>query len=93
MSEKVQFHATVYGYVQGVSFRYYTLKQAQALGLAGLVRNLPDGTVEVIAQGARDAATQLLDWLHRGPSGAEVDHVDVEWQEPRGQFRLFEVRH
>lgn len=92
MSERAQFYATVHGYVQGVSFRYYTLKRAQALGVTGYVRNLPDGSVEVVAEGPCAAVDQLLEWLHEGPSSAEVDHVDIEWQTPRGQFRLFEVR-
>lgn len=92
MSDTVRFHAQIYGYVQGVSFRYYTLRQAQDLGLSGYVRNCYDGSVEVVAEGEREAVDKLLSWLHHGPPSAEVQRVDVEWQEPQGKFRRFEVR-
>jgi len=92
MAEKIRLHATVRGYVQGVSFRYYTLKQANNLGVVGWVRNLWDGDVEVVAEGTRTALEQLLTWLHRGPPAAEVHSVDIEWETPTGQFREFEVQ-
>ena len=92
MSEIVRFHAKIYGYVQGVSFRYYTLRQAQALSVNGYVRNCSDGGVEVVAEGEREAVEKLLAWLRIGPPAAEVERVEVEWQEPQGKFRRFEVR-
>lgn len=88
----VRLHARIHGFVQGVSFRYYTLRQAQTLGLDGYVRNCWDGTVEVVAEGERGAVNRLLSWLHAGPPSAEVEEVDYEWEEPRGNFRRFEVR-
>lgn len=88
----VRLHARIHGFVQGVNFRYYTLRRAQTLGLAGYVRNCWDGTVEVVAEGEREAVNKLLSWLHVGPSYAEVEKVDYEWEEPRGDFRRFEVR-
>lgn len=60
-------HAVVHGRVQGVFFRASTQKKARALGLTGWVRNLPDGTVEVLAVGPRPALEALLAWLHEGP--------------------------
>ncbi|HJW84947.1 MAG TPA: acylphosphatase [Anaerolineae bacterium] len=84
-------HAIVHGQVQGVNFRYYTLLQAQTLELAGWVRNRPDGTVEVIAEGPRAALDDLLDYLRYGPSHARVDRVDVEWRKPTGRFVQFQV--
>ncbi|HET7087688.1 MAG TPA: acylphosphatase [Anaerolineae bacterium] len=84
-------HATVHGRVQGVNFRYYTQLKAQALNLTGWVRNRPDGTVEVVAEGARWALDQLLDFLYHGPSHAHVDRVDVEWLKATGQFTHFQV--
>lgn len=92
MPDRVRLCATVHGLVQGVSFRYYTLHKARALGLTGLVRNLWDGSVEVVAEGEREAAEELLAWLHIGPPAAQVERVDVQWETPRGEFRSFEVR-
>mgnify|MGYP005838769771 CR=1 FL=1 len=92
MLDIVRLHARVYGLVQGVNFRYYTIRKAQALGLTGYVRNRWDGTVEVVAEGEREAVDQLLSWLHIGPPSAEVDRVEFEWENPRGEFRQFEVR-
>jgi acylphosphatase len=84
-------HATVHGRVQGVNFRYYTQRMAQAHQITGWVSNRPDGTVEVVAEGARSALDQLLDFLRHGPSHARVDRVDVEWLAATGQFTHFQV--
>ena len=92
MPDTVRLHARVNGLVQGVSFRYDTLKRGQALGLTGYVRNRWDGSVEVVAEGQAEAVEQLLSWLHVGPPSAQVDEVDVEWESPLGEFRQFEVR-
>ena len=90
--DPVRLSAKIHGFVQGVSFRYYTLRQAQSLRLNGYVRNCIDGTVEVVAQGDRRAVEELLSWLHRGPPGAEVEKVDSEWLKPREDLKRFEVR-
>ncbi|MEQ5834333.1 acylphosphatase [Marinobacter sp. R17] len=66
------------GQVQGVFFRASTQEQAQAKGLSGYAKNLPDGRVEVVACGDGDALDRLVEWLHKGPERARVDHVDVE---------------
>ena len=79
------------GRVQGVGFRWHTIHQAGALGLVGSVRNLPDGDVEVVAEGAEDALLGLLRFLHRGPTSARVDRVDVNWSEPIGGLSRFDV--
>ena len=92
MPDRVRFQACIHGYVQGVSFRYYTLRQAQMLELSGYVRNCEDGSVEVVAEGPREAAERLLSWLHRGPPSAEVQRVEVEWQQAKGKLVRFEVR-
>ena len=92
MPELVRLHARIHGFVQGVSFRYYTLRQAQTLRLDGYVRNCWDGTVEVVAEGEREAVNKLLSWLHVGPSYAEVEKVDFDWEDPRGDCTRFEVR-
>ncbi len=63
----------VSGRVQGVAFRAHTQGRALALGLSGYAMNLPDGRVEVCAQGADDALDQLARWLRHGPPAARVD--------------------
>jgi len=92
MTESVRLSAVVHGYVQGVSFRYYTRQRAQALGVTGYARNQWDGTVEVVAEGPRPALEDLLDWLHRGPPAAAVTHVDATWGPATGEFTSFGVR-
>jgi acylphosphatase len=74
--ERVTRRFRITGKVQGVYFRHSTRKEAERLGLLGVARNLPDGSVEVIAQGARNAVDTLRQWLERGPSMARVDGVE-----------------
>ena len=76
--------AVVTGRVQGVSFRWYTRAEARRLGVAGWVRNLPDGGVEVYAEGDPDAVEALVRYLHEGPPLAVVVDVDVRRVEPVG---------
>lgn len=70
--------ARVRGRVQGVAYRASTRAQAHRLGLAGWVRNLPDGAVELEAEGNAEAVAALLAWCEQGPSLARVTGVDVE---------------
>jgi acylphosphatase len=65
----------VMGKVQGVYFRHSARLEADRLKVRGLARNLPDGSVEVLAQGSRSAVEALHQWLHRGPAHARVDTV------------------
>lgn len=74
----------VRGRVQGVGFRWFTRQQAQALGVTGIARNLPDGTVEVHAEGPADALDTLVARLREGPSSARVDDVAVRDGEVTG---------
>lgn len=74
------------GQVHGVSFRYYAKAQADALGLVGLVRNEPDGTVYIEAQGEEEGLRQLIAWCHQGPKYAQVSKVDAEFS---GQFKNY----
>lgn len=71
----------VRGRVQGVFFRASTRDQARQLGLCGHARNLPDGSVEVLACGPERAVAALRDWLWLGPPAARVEAVDCEWVE------------
>jgi acylphosphatase len=73
--EEVVRRFLVHGKVQGVFFRHSTRLEAERLAIRGIARNLPDGSVEVIAQGAAPAIQELRVWLHRGPVQARVDAV------------------
>lgn len=75
--------ATVTGRVQGVSFRWYTERRAQELGLTGWVRNHDDGSVRLEAQGPEAAVAELVAWLHEGPPHARVTGVQVHDVEVR----------
>jgi acylphosphatase len=75
--------------VQGVYFRHSTRVEAKRLGIRGSAQNLPDGSVEVLAQGSVAAVEELRVWLHRGPDQARVDEVrevapDSAWPVPAG---------
>jgi acylphosphatase len=86
-----QLHVVVRGRVQGVSFRHYTRLRAVELGVTGWVRNLPDGTVEVTAEGEREPLVELLTFLNLGPNGAQVINIVVEWRPASGAFSDFEI--
>jgi acylphosphatase len=88
----VRLEATVRGRVQGVGYRYFVLREATGLGLAGWVANRPDGGVECLAEGSRDRLEVLLEALREGPPGAWVDDVDVRWRPPAGRHVGFAVR-
>jgi acylphosphatase len=90
--EVVRAVIVVSGRVQGVFFRGSTQEEAMRLGLAGEVRNLPDGSVEVITEGERRAVEDLLAWCRRGgPPAARVEAVEVRWAAPRGEFQTFRI--
>ena len=90
VSDKL-FHAIVHGRVQGVSFRYHTRAAASTLGLSGWVRNLPNGTVEVLAQGDEGDLRDLLRWLEGGPPTSRVDKLDIDWRDPANSTESFEI--
>ncbi|MEM5947557.1 acylphosphatase [Spirochaetia bacterium 38H-sp] len=86
------FFASVHGRVQGVGFRYSCKIQADKLGITGWVRNMPDGSVELYAEGDETALSSFREWLYRGPSFARVDRVIASYCEPEGCFDEFYVR-
>ena len=81
----------VRGMVQGVGFRYFVQHHATQLGVTGWVRNLPNGDVEIEAEGNRELLESLITCTRRGPRSAVVSDVDVVWKESRGQFSRFEI--
>lgn len=90
-SETIRRRAVVHGRVQGVFFRDTTRRMAASRGVAGWVRNNPDGTVEAAFEGPPDAVDVLIAFCREGPRGAVVDHVDVSEEEPQGES-AFRVR-
>ena len=90
---EARLHAVVHGRVQGVNFRYYTIRTAQRLGLTGWVTNQWDGTVETIAEGPRESLEKFRDFLHHGSPSAMVQQVDETWETPTGEFKRFGVRY
>lgn len=84
----------IHGRVQGVSFRWYTRRQASSLGVSGWVRNLDDGTVEVLARGSASALDDFAERLSNGPRWARVDRLEEE-SLPEGEIAGsgFEIRH
>lgn len=91
-----RLRAVVSGRVQGVGFRASAQQVADRLGLAGWVRNLADGRVELEAEGPPDILEQLLSWLRKGPSLSRVDQVQVDWPDAGPDLeplaRPFQVR-
>jgi acylphosphatase len=88
---RITQHFLVSGRVQGVSFRFYTKKTAEKYRIAGWVRNLVDGRVEVMAQGTAPDIAELTNWLGIGPERAEVTKVEVQvvWdQEDMKEFLI-----
>jgi acylphosphatase len=85
-------HVIVRGIVQGVGYRYFTLKRGNNYGFGGWVRNLPDGNVEVYAEGEDFSLTGFLGELEEGPMSSRVDELEVHWGDFSGHFNDFSVR-
>jgi acylphosphatase len=79
------------GIVQGVSFRYYTQREARKYGVAGWVRNLPDGSVAALFEGEEEDVEAMIQWCRQGPPGARVTEVIVQPEEYQGEFQSFSV--
>lgn len=86
--DAVRRRVVVAGLVQGVGFRWATAAEAERLGVAGHVRNLPDGTVEAEVEGPAGAVERILEWLAHGPRGASVSRCEVTELAPTGEHRF-----
>ncbi|MGD9495111.1 MAG: acylphosphatase [Armatimonadota bacterium] len=93
VGERKRVEVTVHGRVQGVGFRYFVLREAEALGLSGWVRNLRAGGVQIVAEGPEEHLKALLAAVRKGPPMAWVERVDAIWREPRGEPGGFTVQH
>jgi acylphosphatase len=91
--ETVRATLLIKGKVQGVFFRAHTRDQAEALGLAGWVRNLPLRRVEAVFQGPRDQVEKAIAWCRQGPPAAVVSEVTISWGDPDPELKFFEIRY
>ena len=81
----IRAEVTVRGMVQGVFFRVEARDRARSLGLSGWVTNARDGTVRAAFEGDEERVRSMIEWCGRGPSGARVEGVDVEWRQAEGE--------
>lgn len=81
------------GTVQNVAYRAYVQDSATELELVGWVRNLPDGTVEVVAQGQTDVLKAFVEYLHEGSLRAKVESVAIDWQTVKRPLQEFSIKH
>ncbi|MBN1774659.1 MAG: acylphosphatase [Deltaproteobacteria bacterium] len=81
----------VRGRVQGVAYRAHAAAEARRFGLTGTVRNLPDGSVELVATGPRADVERLADWCRRGPPAARVASVELQWHAEPARFGGFSI--
>jgi len=88
----VRVRVTVRGRVQGVWYRDTCDRVARSIGVNGWVRNLPDGSVQVVAEGEREFVDGLLEWCQEGPPQANVTEIDIVDEQPTGE-REFRIRY
>ena len=91
MKRKTKVHLLLSGQVQGVFFRASTKAKARNLKISGWVKNLPDGKVEIVAEGEKEKLEELINWARKGPITAKVEDIEIEWQEYIKKFDSFEV--
>ncbi len=89
--ERVQI--VVYGEVHYVGFRFSTIEVARDLSLTGWVRNNPDGTVEIVAEGEKGKLENLVTWAKKGPSLARVERIETRWEKATRKFENFDVEY
>ncbi len=89
--ETQRAHVRISGHVQGVYYRSAATEQARVLGLRGVVRNLPSGEVELVAEGPLPVLQQLIAWCHLGPPAARIDEVVVSFTAATQEFADFRV--
>ena len=87
----IRSHLIIEGTVQGVWFRESTRREAVQLGISGWVKNLSDGTVEVLAEGLDEQVKELIFWCHQGPPYAEVFKVYENREQWQGEFKSFDI--
>jgi len=87
------YQIKVYGRVQGVNFRYFTVQKASELGLKGWVANQEDGSVLIVAEGQEEALEKLAQWAKKGPPLALVTKIEISQDPYQGEFDDFQIRY
>ncbi len=87
-----RLHLVISGRVQGVGFRFSAYDEAKDLALAGWVRNIPGGEVEIVAEGSKENLQMLAAWARLGPPSAHVTEVREDWLAATGEFSEFRIR-
>lgn len=90
-ADVLRMELRIFGRVQGVAFRWYAQKTALGLGLTGWVRNRPDGSVQLTAEGPPDALDAMRRWAEKGPDHARVDRVEENRSDAAGTWTGFEI--
>ena len=83
----------VQGVVQGVGYRFFVLNQAKLYGVMGFVRNMPDGTVQVVAEGKKGIVNDFIDRLRIGPLSAHVTGLEVKWDDKDSGYTEFRLQY
>ncbi len=91
--EKVRAHVFIEGQVQGVFFRANTREEANLLGLTGWVRNCWDGRVEAVFEGEREKVEKVISWCKKGPPGALVENVEINWEQATSEYDTFSIEY
>ncbi len=86
-----EIHAFIKGKVQGVAYRNYVQSAADTLGIVGWVKNLSDGSVEVLAQGTTDSLKEFIEYLHEGSLTSKVEEVSVDWSTAKKVYDDFSI--
>ncbi len=91
--EKVRAHVFIEGRVQGIFFRANTREEASLLGLTGWVKNCWDGRVEAVFEGEREKVEKVILWCKKGPPGAMVRDVEINWEQVTGEYETFSIEY
>ncbi len=91
LATRGRLRSIIIGHVQGVRYRDFVQVSATELGLVGYVRNLPDGTVEVVAEGEPDILKEFVEYLNEGSLLSKVESVSVDWGTATATYREFSV--
>lgn len=88
-----QVKLKIYGRVQGVFYRDSARRKGRKLGLTGWVKNEPDGSVKIIAQGDKQNLKKFIDWCYNGPIFAKVSKIDIDWETINKPLKDFKIKY
>ncbi|OGC56132.1 hypothetical protein A2797_02125 [candidate division WWE3 bacterium RIFCSPHIGHO2_01_FULL_48_15] len=91
-SQLARAHLKIYGKVQNIGYRFFIHRKAAACGLTGWVCNCNSTGVEAVFEGEKEKVEECVAACRKGPRFSKIEKVDLEWQEPTGEFKSFVVR-